>query len=162
MIRIITKRGVAAFVASTVGLAALASGTAGASNPGAVTRTFSFIQKSNSKTLTLVNIDSLLMNARCDSRGNPVIFGFSSASNADLLGRIFDGFGRLHIVKNTSFTSKSKGVSLATSNGDFDATGVVLFETSDGKVVTVNYAFDNSTTLSGLKVCTVYGSVIAT
>jgi len=47
MIRIITKRGVAAFVASTVGLAALASGTASASDTGAVKRTFSFIQKAN-------------------------------------------------------------------------------------------------------------------
>ena len=104
----------------------------------------------------------MLINAHCDFGGNPVIFGFSSASNADLLGRIFDRFGRLRIVKNIAFTSMSKGVSLATSNGDFDATGVVLFETSDGKVVTVNCAFDNSTTLSGLEVCTVYGSVIAT
>jgi hypothetical protein len=50
---------------------------------------------------------------------------------------------------------------LSTNSGDFDATGTVLFETSNGKVVTVNYAFDNSTTLSKQNVCTVYGSVIA-
>jgi hypothetical protein len=30
------------------------------------------------------------------------------------------------------------------------------------KVVTINYAFDNATTLAKLNVCTVYGSVIAT
>ena len=66
--------------------------------------------------------------------------------NADLFGRVFDRLGRMHIIKNSSFTSKSKGVSLTPATGDFDTTGTVLFETSDGKVVTVNYALDNSTT----------------
>jgi hypothetical protein len=70
--------------------------------------------------------------------------------------------GRIHIVKNSSFTNKGNGVSLSTSSGDYDATGTVLFETSAGKVVTVNYAFDNSTTLTRMNVCTVYGSLIAT
>ena len=88
------------------------------------------------------------------------IFAFSSASSADLFGRIFDGLGRLHVVKNSWLTRASKGVQLSTNSGDFDATGTVLFETSNGKVVTVNYA-DDSTTLSKQNVCTVYGSVIA-
>jgi hypothetical protein len=93
-----------------------------------------------------------------------VVFAFSSASNADLFGRLFDGLGRVHIIKNSSFTKTGapRGVSLTPSSGDFDSTGIVMFETSTGKVVTVDYALDNSTTLSKLNVCTVYGSLIAT
>jgi hypothetical protein len=105
---------------------------------------------------------SLGKGGRCSTTGNPVIFGFSSAKSADLFGRIFDGLGRLHVVKNSSFRSATKGMSLATSSGDFDSTGTVPFESSTGKVVTVNYAFDNSTTLAKMNVCTVYGSVTAT
>jgi hypothetical protein len=133
-----------------------------ASRPTPVTRTFSYIAKPSSKTTTLINIDSLLVNARCDSSGRPVIFAFSSASSADIFGRIFDGNGRVHILKNSSFTSQTKGIQLSTSSGDYDATGTVLFETSTGKVVTVQLAFDNSTTLAKQNVCTVYGSTIAT
>jgi len=155
-------RGIVALTLS-IALVVLVAGTStAAGDPGAVTKTFSLIAKPNSKTTTLVNIDSLLINARCDSRGTPVIFAFSGTSNADLFGRIFDGFGHLHIIKNTAFTSKGKGVSLSTSSGDFDATGNVLFEATNGNVVTVDYAFDNSTTLGKLDDCTVYGSVIAT
>ena len=90
------------------------------------------------------------------------MFAFSSSSKADLFGRVFDGLGRIHIIKNSSFTSKSKGVSLTPATGDFDTTGTVSLETLDGKVVTVNYALDNSTTLNILNVCTVFGSLIAT
>jgi hypothetical protein len=162
MKRIIGGRVMAASTASIVALLVLAVGTPSAMGvTGAVTRTFSFIGSPNSKTMTVVNIDSLLINARCDTRGNPVIFAFSSASSADIFGRIFDGLGRIHIVKNSSFTKTSKGISLSTSSGDFDSTGTVLFEVSNGKVVTVQYAFDNSTTLARQNVCTVYGSVIA-
>jgi hypothetical protein len=154
--------GCAALIVSIVAIVALLTGTSSAKvTANAVAKTFSFVGKPNSSTTTLVNVNSLLINARCDSTGKPVIFAFSSASSADLFGRIFDGLGRLHVVKNSSFTKASKGVQLSTNSGDFDATGTVLFETSNGKVVTVNYAFDNSTTLSKQNVCTVYGSVIA-
>lgn len=132
----------------------------GTSSP--VSRTFSFIGKPNSKTTTLFNLDSLLINARCDARGNPVIFAFTSAGNADIFGRMFDGLGRQHTIKNSAFTSKSSGVSLSPAiPGDFNSSGTVMFESSTGQVVTVNYAFDNATTLAHLNVCTVYGSVIA-
>ena len=153
--------------AATVVLCAVLAGSAGTgiarvrASAGAVTRTFSLIDRPGSSTATIVNIDSLLINARCDSRGNPVIFAFTSADRADLFGRIFDGLGRLHIVKNSSFTKTSRGVGLTPSSGDFDSTGSVLFETSTGKVVTVSYALDNSTTLARQNVCTVYGSFIA-
>ena len=162
MRRRIKTRGLAALITSIVALAALAAGTSNAQTTGAVTRTFSFIAKPNSKTSTLLNNNSLLINARCDAKGSPVAFAFSSASSADLFGRLFDGLGRVHIIKNSAFTRSSKGVSLSPSSGDFDSTGSVLFETSSGRVVTVNYALDNATTLNRTNVCTVYGSYIAT
>jgi hypothetical protein len=163
MIRVIARRWSAALILSVSALAVFATGTAGAArgSAGPVTKTFSFIGKPGSKTSTIVNIDSLLINARCSANGSPVIFAFSSAGKADLFGRIFDGLGRLHIVKNSSFVKGGKGMSLSTSSGDFDATGTVLFEVSNGTVVTVQYAFDNATTLSRQNVCTVYGSLIA-
>jgi hypothetical protein len=170
MKRLIGARGLAGLIVSIIALVVVAAGSSSArvishtsAAAGPVTKTFSFIGKPGSRTSTLINIDSLTVNARCDSKGSPVIFAFSSADNADLFGRIFDGLGRIHIVKNSSFTKKGtpKGVSLSTTSGDFDSTGTMLFEVSDGKVVTFNYAFDNSTTLSKMNVCTVYGSVIA-
>ena len=161
MKRIIGTCGVPALIVSIIAVVVLTTGTSSASTSGAVTRTFSFVGKANSKTVTLVNIDSLLINARCDSRGSPVIFGFSSSTNADLFGRIFDGLGRIHIVRNSSFTNKTTGVSLSPSSGDFDSTGTVLLDLKR-QGVTVNYAFDNSTTLGKLDVCTVYGSLVAT
>jgi hypothetical protein len=132
-----------------------------ATTPGAATKTFSYIAAANSKTLTLVNIDSLLINARCGSSGQPIVFAFSSAPRADIFARVFDGFGRLHVSKNTAFTNKTKGIALSPSSGDFDATGTSMFETSTGKVVTVNLAMDNSTTLVGANVCTIFGSLTA-
>jgi len=163
MKRILSPRRVAAVTVSIGAVAALGAGTAGgAVSSSAVTKTFSFIAKPSSKTATVVNIDSLLINARCDSSGRPVVFAFTSAGSADIFARIFDGSGRVHILKNTSFTSKTKGIQLSPSSNDFDATGSVLFETSTGKVVTVNIAFDNSTTLVKQNLCTVFGSLIAT
>jgi hypothetical protein len=153
--------GPSALIVSVGALAAFGAGTAGAASAGPVTKTFSFIGKPNSRTVNVVNIDQLTINARCDSRGNPVVFGFSSASAADLFGRIFDGLGRLHVVKNSSFTKSSRGVQLSTTSGDFDSTGTLMFEVSNGTVVTVDYSFDNATTLAKHNVCTVYGSLIA-
>jgi hypothetical protein len=161
--RIISPRRLAAVTASIGTLAAIGAASASADvSAGAATKTFSLIAKPSSSTTTLVNIDSLLINARCDSSGRPVVFAFTSAGSADIFGRIFDGYGRLHILKNTSFTNKTKGIQLSPVSGDFDATGSLLFETSTGSVVTVNIAFDNSTTLVKQKVCTVFGSTIAT
>jgi hypothetical protein len=163
--RLIGRRGLPALLISSIALVSLAAGTASASTvSGPVTKTFAFIGKpSNKKGVVVVSIDTLTINARCDAQGNPVIFAFTSATNADIFGRLFDGFGRGHIIKNSAFTSKSKGVSLAPAvSGDFNSSGTVMFENSSGKVVTINYAFDNATTLAKLNVCTVYGSVIAT
>ena len=161
MSRTLKAVAVATLTASIVALAAPTVATSRVKATGAVTRTFSFIGRAGSKTSTVVNINSLLINARCDSRGNPVIFAFSSASNGDLFGRLFDGLGRVYIIKNSSFTKKSRGMLLSPSRADFDSTGSVLFETSTGNVVTVSYAFDDSTTLAKLHVCTVYGSIVA-
>lgn len=135
-----------------------ASGAGAAVTRGPVTRAFSFIAGPRSKTTTLVNTNALLINARCNAQGEPVIYAFSSSHNADLFGRFYDGLGRLHIVRDSSFVKGSPAVLLSTTNGDFDATGTVLFETYNGRVVTVDYAFDNSTTLAKRNVCTVYGT----
>jgi hypothetical protein len=164
--RVIGKRSLAALVLSVTVLMTCAAGALGAgervkTSTNAIPRTFSFIGRPNGKTVGIVNINGFQMNARCDSRGNPVIFGFSLAPKADLLGRIFDGLGRFHSVHNTAFNRGTKGVFLSTNGGDFDASGSVLFEDSNGTVVSVNYAFDNATTLSHQNLCTVYGSLIA-
>jgi hypothetical protein len=160
--------GLVALLASSVAVIALGSGASSATGvatvaAGPVNRTFSFIASPNSSTKTLVNVDGLLVNARCDSRGNPVVFAFTSAGSADIFGRMFDGFGRGHIIRNSAFTKSSKGISLSPNvAGDFNSSGTVMFERSSGAVVTLNYAFDNATTLNKQNVCTVYGSIVAT
>ncbi len=163
MQHIISLRRLTAATLAVGAVVAAGGGTAVAANTSAVTRTFSFIGKPNSKTSTLINnIDSLTINARCTSNGSPLVFAFSKAPAADIFSRVFDGAGRLHVQKNTSFTNKTKGMQLSPSSNDFDSTGSVLFETLSGQVVTVNIAFDNSTTLAKRNVCTVFGSFIAT
>jgi hypothetical protein len=160
MKRSMTTRGLLALGLSITLLGVVAAGTSSAAPAGPVTKTFSFIGKPNSSTKTVINIDQFVVNARCDRGGAPVIFGFTTAGTADLFGRVFDGLSRLHIIKNTTFNKKSS-VLLSTTSGDFDSTGTLLFETSTGTVVTVQYAFDNSTTLGRQNLCTVFGSYIA-
>ena len=177
MKRLMRGRGIAALIVSIVAVAVAATGTASASsdhptvktkvhraivkgNAGPVTRTFSFIGPLGSKTANIVSINGLTINARCGSGGQPVIFAFSGVAKSDIFGRIFDGLGRLHVIHNTSF-GPHVSVALSTSSGDFDASGSVLFETPTGKVVTVSYGFDNATTLGQQKLCTVFGSAIA-
>ncbi len=174
------NRSLVALTASLLGSMAIASAAASAApasrtvvrrsahgavvrtTSGAVVRTFSFTASRNSRTTTVVNIDTLLINARCDSTGNPVIFAFTSSSNADLFGRLFDGLGRLHTIRSSAFTSRSRGISLSPNTpSDYNSSGTVMFGNSKGQVVTVDYAFDNATTLAKLNVCTVYGSYIA-
>jgi hypothetical protein len=162
MKRIIGTRGSVALILSVGALVALAAPASSMANPpNAVTKTFSFIAGPNSRTSTLLNIDNLLLNARCDSRGFPVVFAFSSASAGDIFAHIFDGAGRLHIVHNTSFSKGSRGVLVSTTSNDQDATGMITFEQQQGTVVTINYAFDNATTLNKRNVCTVFGSYVA-
>jgi hypothetical protein len=176
MKRLMGTPGIAALIVSAIAVVIAAAGTSSAStdhsakptsvhratkaSAGPVTKTFSFVGPRGSKTVNVVNIDGLTINARCGPGGQPVIFAFTNAPKADIFGRIFDGTGRLHTIHNTSFT-KNVSVQLSTSSGDFDASGDVLFETSAGKVVTVQYAFDNATTLGKQNVCTVFGSVVA-
>jgi hypothetical protein len=132
-----------------------------AASPTAVTKTFSFIGKPGSKTSTLMNIDNFAMNARCDTHGLPIVYAFSSANAGDLFGNFVDGAGRTHLIHNTSFAKGNKGVLVSSPSSDQDSSGILLFENSNGKVVTVNYAFDNSTTLNKQNLCTVYGSYVA-
>ncbi len=180
MKRLMGTRSLAPLIVSVGAVVVLASGTSNASvkssdakvrvkvatltiGSGPISKTFAFIGRGGSRTTTLFNLDTLLVNARCDTGGNPVVFAFTSATNGDIFGRMFDGFGRLHIIKNSAFTKRSRGVNLAPIvNGDYNSSGTVMFENSSGKSVTVNYAFDNRTTLNHLQVCTVWGSVVAT
>ncbi len=133
----------------------------GVISPTSVTRAFSFYASPNSRTQTLFNIDGLLLNARCSAGGSPIVFAFSSGAGGDLLGRVFDGLGRVHVIHNTSFDKRSRGVQLNPSSNDFDATGTVLYEDISSRVVQATFAADNSTTLNGRNVCTVYGTFIA-
>ena len=145
-------------VAAVIGLIG-ASSAAAATNPA--TKMFSFIAKPNSKTMTVLNINGMLINARCNASGAPVVYAFSSSTAADLFGRVFDGAGRMHLIHDSSFTKAGKGDRLSPTSNDFDSTGTLLFETSAGQVVTVQLAFDNATTLAKRNVCTVYGSAVA-
>jgi len=171
------SRRIAALITSIAALAVVGAGSASASSDratvkthvhraivkgtaGTVTRTFSFIGPPGSKPTNVVSVDGLTINARCGTAGQPVIFAFSNAPGSDVLGRIFDGLGRVHIIHNTSF-GPGVSVSLSTTSGDFDASGTILFETPAGRVVTVSYGFDNATTLGKQRVCTVFGSAIA-
>jgi len=155
------KRGAVALVLSLAGIGGLAASPAVAQT-GPITKTFSFIAAPGqpAKGKVIVNLDGLTINARCNPAGEPVIYAFSSG-DADLFGHIFDGYGRLSAIKQSRFTKSNKGVLLSVNNGDFDASGQVDYETWTGKVVTVQYGFDNSTTLNNRKVCTVYGSAVA-
>jgi hypothetical protein len=160
MKRITRRHGALALIVSIAGLGAAGAGSASAAS--AVVRTFSFIGKpSSGGGKVIVNIDGLVLNARCNSSGEPVIFAFSN-TDADLFGRAFDGYGRLSSIKQSAFVKGNPGVLLSVHSGDFDASGNVVYETVAGKVVSVNYAFDNSTTLARRNLCTVYGSFIAT
>jgi hypothetical protein len=162
MQRFMGKRGAVALIVAFAGLGAVGAGSASAAT-GPVTKTFSFIGSPGLPKVgrVILNVDGLVINARCSTSGAPIIYAFSNA-DADLFGRVFDGFGRLSSIKQSAFIKGNKGVLLSVNNGDFDASGNVLYETFAGKVVTVNYAFDNSTTLNKRNVCTVYGSAIAT
>jgi hypothetical protein len=161
-LKLTTTRGLGALIVSIIALIAVIAGTAGAAGAGPTTKTFAFASTTNNKPKTLFNVDKLLINARCDTNNAPVIFAFTSAFNADLLGHVIDGAGHLHVIANDAFNNKSKGVSLAPAiAGDKDASGTLTFSTGNGQVVTINYGFDNSPTLSNKKVCTVYGSYIA-
>ena len=156
-------RGLGALIVSVIAVAAAVVGNAGAAgSSGPQTKTFNFVNTTNNKTTTLFSADGLTVNARCDTNNAPVIFAFTSAFNADLLGHVIDGAGRLHLITADNFSKFGKGVSLAPNIvGDRDASGTLVYETFAGKVVTVTYGFDNSPTLNGKKVCTVYGSYVA-
>lgn len=166
MKRLLGSRGVIASLAAFGAVVVVAAGPAAASvskNPS--TKTFSVIAKNGQKAKVAVNVDGLTINARCgtgSAAGNPVVFAFSNVSAGDLIGHMFDGAGRTHIIHNTQFNKGTKGVRLTPTSSDFDGSGVVAFESSKGVVVTVTYAFDNATTLNKQNVCTFYGSYVAT
>ena len=179
MRRMLGTRGTAALIVAAGALAVAVTGPASGAtkhhskrtthalkvsrNPS--TKTFSVIAKTGQKTVVAVNVDGLTINARCgtgSNAGNPVVFAFSGVPAGDLIGHMFDGAGRTHIIHNTQFNKGTRGVLISSSISDFDGSGVVNFESSKGAVVTVTYSFDDATTLNKQNVCTFYGSYVAT
>ena len=163
MSKLKNTRGLGALVVSIIAvIAAVVGNAAAAGSSGPVTKTFNFTSTTNNNTTTLFSADGLTVNARCDPQNAPVIFAFTSAFNSDLLGHVIDGAGHVHLIANDSFNKFGKGVSLAPNiTGDRDASGTLVYSTFAGKVVSVTYAFDNSPTFGGKKVCTVYGTYVA-
>jgi hypothetical protein len=102
-------RGLAALIVSVIALVAMAAGTSDATTvSGPITKTFSFIGKPGAGPVNVINkVDTLTVSARCNAQGFPVIFAFTSSKRADIFGRMFDGFGRGHIIKNSAFTDTS-------------------------------------------------------
>jgi hypothetical protein len=127
----------------------------------AATKTFSFIAAPGAATKTIVDTGTLLLNARCTSAGAPVVYAFSSADGADLLGRVFDGLGNGITIRSSAFDRTSRGMLLTPRRNDFHVFGTVLYETPGGTVAQVTYAADNATTLGKRRVCTVFGSYLA-
>ena len=166
MRRLLGTRGTAALIVAVGAMVVFAAGTSsGAVTRNPTTKTFSVIAKNGQNAKVAVNVDGLTINARCgtgSNAGNPVAFAFSSVPAGDLLGHMFDGAGRTHIIHNTQFNKGTRGVLITSSVSDFDGSGVVAFESSKGAVVTVTYAFDDATTLNKQNVCTFYGSYVAT
>ncbi len=164
MQHIISVRRLAALTLTAGAICAIGGQAAVAAPATAVTRTFSFIGEAElqDRDRCSTTFDGLVINARCTrtarrscsrSPGRPPPTS-SPGCSTEPVG--------CTSMKNTSFTNKTKGIQLSPSNNDFDSTGSVLFETLTGQVVTVNIAFDNSTTLVRRNLCTVFGSYIAT
>lgn len=166
MRRMLGTRGTAALIVAVGALTVFAAGSSsGAVTKNPTTKTFSVIAKNGQNAKVAVNVDGLTINARCgtgSAAGTPVVFAFSGVPAGDLLGHMFDGAGRTHIIHNTQFNKGTNGVRLTPTSSDFDGSGVVAFESSKGVVVTVTYAFDNATTLNKQNVCTFYGSYVGT
>jgi len=123
--------------------------------------TFAFRGTPGSSMRTLLNIDGLTIRARCDSAGKPRISATTSATNADLFGHVVTGSSKVHAIADDAFHAGVTDSLVAGAAGDPDASGSVQYEVSSGKLVSVNYSFDNSRTLNGINVCTVYGSALS-
>jgi hypothetical protein len=167
MHRFIGRSSSAALVVSVIALIAALQGPALAAHQAAAKDqkihvvAFSFQGQPGASARTLLGVDGLTIRARCDSKGSPVITATTSATNADLLGRVIDGAGKVHAIADDAFHGGSSDDLVAGVKGDADASGTVEYETAQGKVVTVSYAFDNAPTLKGKNVCTVYGTSIS-
>jgi hypothetical protein len=122
---------------------------------------FSFQGHLSSNTRTVLSVEGLTIRAHCDSKGSPVITATTAVTNADLLGRVIDGAGKVHPIADDAFHHGSVDDLTAGAKGDSDASATVNYEIAQGNVVTVEYAFDNAPTLNGKNVCTMYGTAIS-
>lgn len=142
-------------------IVALGGSAFAASSSKVNANTFAFQGTPGSSERTLLNVNGLTLKARCDSHGSAHISATTSGTNADLFGHVITGSGRVHAIADDAF---HKGVTqnlVAGVTGDPDASGTVEYQVAPSKLVTVNYSFDNSRTLNGMKVCTVYGSALS-
>ena len=123
MRRMLGSRGMVASLAAFGAVVVVAAGPAAASvskNP--TTKTFSVIAKNGQKAKR-VQRRRADINARCgtgSAAGTPVVFAFSGVPAGDLLGHMFDGAGRTHIIHNTQFNKGTNGVRLTPTSSDFD------------------------------------------
>ncbi len=121
----------------------------------------SFTARPHSSTVKLLNVDGLTIKTSCSSAGEAVIRATTSSTNADLIGHVIDSKGVGHAIADDAFHRGVTDDLTATVGGDQDASGNAVYETAAGKVVSLTYAFDNSSTLNGKNVCTVYGTAIS-
>lgn len=162
-------RGTPALVVAVIALVAAVGGTALAGPVGQLAAkhptvaAFSFKCHAIGPDHTLLSVDGLRITARCDGSTKPVITATTSSSHADLLGRVVNRAGKVKSIADDAFTTTSRDDLTAGigSAADSDGSGTVSYERADGKVVTVNYSFDNSPTLGGEDVCTVFGTAIS-
>lgn len=163
MHRILSRLTTPSVAIALVALIVALGGSALAAGSGAKVNanTFAFQASKGSSFRTLLSINGLTIRARCTSAGSPQISATTSSNNADLFGHVITGGGRVHAIADDAF---HKGVThnlVAGVTGDTDASGSVQYQIGSGKLVTVNYAFDNARTLNGTNVCTVYGSSLS-
>lgn len=158
-----------ALVVAMIALVAAVGGTALAGPVGQLAAKgpkvagLSFKSGANSAKRTLLNVDGLRITTSCNASTKPVITATTSASHADLLGRVVTAKGKVKGIGDDMFTTMSSDDLTAGvgSAADSDGSGTVSYERDGGKVVTVNYAFDNKPTLAGENVCTVFGTAIS-
>ena len=157
--RLTTPSAAIALLALIVALGGSALAAGGSSKVNA--NTFAFQGGKGSALRTLLNVNGLTIRARCNSAGSPQITATTSSNNADLFGHVITGHGRVHAIADDAFHKGVTANLVAGVTGDPDASGSVQYQIGSGKLVTVNYSFDNARTLNGTNVCTVYGSSLS-
>jgi hypothetical protein len=109
----------------------------------------------------LNNVNGLTITASCDSSGDVLANASTTASNADLLGNVVDLSTGADFPLSIDYFSSGTPEGLLGPLHTVPAEGHTEYATDAGKVVTLNYASENSPTLNGESVCVFYGTAIA-